>query len=130
MTAIFFQYLPEAGLFDATFTPNDWTFVVIIFLAWNIRMYMERKNKTVTSPNFDDYVITLIISYAVTGSIYQLCITKEWPMGIIMFPLLIVAVLSLSIIRWLFSTQGVEAFGGIMQGAISYLNKFFPNGKP
>lgn len=127
------QYKPEAGLFDPDFTSTDISFIVVIFLAWNIRMYMERKNKTIPSPTVEDYIFSFVIAYVITGALYQLCISKGWAVGVVMFPMALSSILSLSFIRWLFSTDGKNAtnqgFKKLFNAFINFLSGMLDKAK-
>jgi len=92
-------------------------------------MYMERANKTVANPKLEDYIFSLVIAYATTGAIYQYCIHRNWPIGVVMFPMLIVAILSLSFIRWLFSVEGKKKTGEAFSGIIDFLMNMLQNFK-
>lgn len=119
------EYKKGAGLFDTTFTSNDITLVVLIFLAWSIRMYMERKNPIVKKPTVEDYIFSLVITYAFTGAIYHYAIYKQWEIGFVMFPLLMWAILSIDFIRYLSTKEGNDKLKAGFGALIEFLfNRF------
>ncbi|WP_341199781.1 hypothetical protein [Croceibacter atlanticus] len=128
---ILLQFTEDAGLFDLHFTANDVVFIVVIFLGWIIRMYMERKNNLQKNPTLDDYVSSLVISYAVTGCLYQVAVQHKIEIGYVMFPMFMASILSLSFIKWLFTPEGKkknnELFAALIQFLINKLNNFKPN---
>lgn len=123
------DYGNGSGLFDDLFTKDDITLVILISLAWLIRMYMERKNPSIKNPTVDDYFFSLIINYAFTGAIYQYVIYRNWPIGAVLFPLLMWAILSLDIVRYLGTKEGQDKlktiFSGLLDFCLARIKKIF-----
>lgn len=121
------DYGNGAGLFDQYLTKDDITLMIMICLAWLIRMYMERKNPSNKNPSREDYIFSFLITYAFTGAVYQFVIHKNWAIGLVLFPLLMWAILSLDIVRYLSTKEGQDklksVFGELIDFAVSKFKK-------
>ena len=95
------KYSFYAGVFDTSFTEQDYKILIVVLLTWLIKMYILRKNVLTKTPHIDDYVSTLIIQYLVTGLFYELIIYLDYSLALFIFPLTIFGIFSSDFILYI-----------------------------